>query len=183
MESVIRNEFGNQGSIITAKDVETVRSLFESRQNLWSHDELSQQFANTLDNKSEWEISSNFEIRPSLDIRYAIDHNYQGPKVHGRLPRQQGDAITIELPKPAMISQVILDSTNMTGLYSLQYSIEFSLDGDVWETAVENNAASDKNIEQTLGRTTKFIRITNHSVSKNSRWAITEIDLTGHYLN
>jgi hypothetical protein len=100
----------------------------------------------------------------------------------GRGFKEKGQAIIIELPEIAIISEVIVDSGGLTNFYSHYYTIEFSKDGNNWLKVIENSTATDVDHNHTLGHQAKFIRITNQQDSNSQPWRVNELSLFGSYL-
>ncbi|WP_158968784.1 discoidin domain-containing protein [Paraglaciecola sp. L3A3] len=178
----IRNEFGNQASIISKDDVTLAKQTFKDRSSLWSHEQLTSLFANPLPEKNAWKVTTNFKVKAKNGVKNLIDGKYSWPKFSGAEQRDKGHAITIELHRPAFVSQVIVDSKGMNDNYSRNIKIEFSMDGQTWTSIINNPAASDVEISETLGLKTQFVRITNQIESAGQNWGISELDLIGSYL-
>lgn len=180
--SYIRNNFGNQGSIVTAQDVAAVKKLNYAPKSMWTQAELDNKFAQELTNKAQWKVSVNFEVHPKLNLEKLTDTITKRPFFSSKGNREKGQAITIELPSAAIISEVVVDSNILKDFYSRHYSIEFSVDGNNWNTVIDNNRAGEMNREQTLGHKAKFIRLTNQLSANRKPWRIQEISLFGSYL-
>ena len=180
----IRNEFGNDASMITAKDVAAVKQLNHASSGMWNQQTLENKFSNELTKKNEWQITTNFEVHQRFNTSKLIDNRIKRPFFSSLRPRKKGDAITIELPELAHISEVVIDSSSqeLKKFYSTKYTIEFSEDGSSWLTVKENETANQLDRNQTLGHKAKFIRITNQDNPNRKLWRIHEINLIGSYL-
>jgi mono/diheme cytochrome c family protein len=179
----IRNEFGNQGSIVSKEDVEKVRISSQAREKMWTQDELTQAFSNKLNEKSKWKLTTNFKMDPERGVDKMINDHYSWPKARGAEARKKGHAITLELHKPAFVSQVIINSEAMLSHYARNVEVDFSIDGKRWVNITKNPAARDVEVNETLGLKTKFIRITNQIDSAGENWGISELDLIGSYVD
>ena len=177
----IRNEFGNEASLVTAKDVAAVKKLNQAPENMWDQKTLEHKFSKELTDKAQWKVSANFEVHPRMNITRLTDNIQERQLFSSKEKRAKGQAITIELPKTANISEVIVNSEGLTDDYSRHYIIEFSNDGKEWFTVINNPAAVEFNREQTLGYQTKFIRITNQVGGNRRQWRLNEISLFGSY--
>ncbi|MGJ8681381.1 DUF7133 domain-containing protein [Paraglaciecola sp.] len=177
----IRNEFGNKGSIVTKQNVAQVKQYADERTKMWTHKELADSFTQILDEKSSWKVTTNFNTMPRSGVKTLIDGNQSWPKFRGAQRREKGHAITVELHKPALVSQVIINSKGMNDNYSRNIQIDFSVDGVNWFNVVKNPAAVDVDISETLGFKTKFVRIINQINSAGHNWGIAELDLIGSY--
>lgn len=178
----IRNDFGNDASLITADDVSAVAKMQYAPEGMWTQTELDNKFAQELNDKPQWKVSTNFKIHPNLNLEKLTDNKFERPFFSSKGNRDKGHAITIALPKIAVISEVVIDSTLLTAFYSRHYTIEFSVDGSEWNTVVENRTAGELNREQTLGHQAKYIRITNQKKANRKPWRIHEVSLFGSYL-
>lgn len=175
----IRSEFGNNASMIRTEDVAAIKALYPDRETMWTQDAVEQQFSQPLNNKSLWKISTNFDQHRTMTAKYLVDglgRNGDGrPWFGSQGDRTAGDAITIELPAAAYLTEVVLGSWG--GNSSRSYLIEFSLDGEQWQVVADNRFDESYEKAQTFGHKTKFIRIINRE--EGSRWIISEIDLIG----
>jgi len=180
----IRNEFGNDASMITTKDVAAVKQLKHTSNGMWNQQSLETKFSKEISKKKEWKITTNFDVNPRFNTSRLIDNRIKRPFFSSNSPRKKGDAITIELPEIAHISEVLIDSNSLElkAFYSKKYTIEFSEDGKDWLTVIENLTADQVNRNQTLGHKAKFIRITNQDNPNRKLWRIQEINLFGSYL-
>jgi len=175
----IRNDFGNSASMIPAKDVATIKAMYPDRASMWTQESLQHQFAQKLGDKNLWKATTNFTQHPRMtsdNLTDGLDHNDENGHWFGsRGSRTNGDAITLELPAAAFITEVILSGRGDNS--SRSYLIEFSLDGEQWQIVADNNFDKSYLKAQTFGHKTRFIRITNRE--EGSRWLISEIDLIG----
>jgi hypothetical protein len=149
---------------------------------MWDQVTLENKFSKEITNKSEWKVSTSFEVHPKMNLVRLTDDIKEGKLFSSRNKREKGQAITIELPQVAIISEVVIDSKGLANTYSRYYTIEFSIDGKDWELVINNPAAIDFSREQTLGHQAKFIRITNQVGGNRRQWRLNEISLIGSYL-
>lgn len=177
----IRNEFGNQASIVSKQDVTTVKNQLADNSTLWTHTQLNNKFSKPLTEKQAWKVSTNFKVNPKNGIKNLTDGNPSWPKFRGAEQREKGHAITVELHKSAFVSQVTVDSKGMNNNYSRSVDIDFSNDGENWVNITRNSAAQSVEVSETLGLKTKFIRITNQIKSAGDNWSIAELHLLGSY--
>jgi mono/diheme cytochrome c family protein len=178
----IRNDFGNEASMITAEQVAAVKELNYSPEGMWTQAELDNKFAKELTEKSKWQVTTNFPVHKNLNLEKLTDNKFERPFFSSQRKRAKGDAISIKLPSIAIISEIVIDSTLLPKDFSRHYTVEFSIDGKQWMTVVDNPTATEVNRDQTLGHKAKYIRITNLRNAKNRPWRIQEISLFGSYL-
>jgi mono/diheme cytochrome c family protein/glucose/arabinose dehydrogenase len=178
----LRNSFGNQGSMITSQDVAAVKKMQYAPKGMWTQAQLDSKFSQELTNKSEWKVSTNFNVHPNLNIEKLTDTLTKRPFFSSKTNREKGQTITIELPAIAYVSEVVIDSNTLRAFYSRHYTIEFSEDGISWAKVIDNKSAGEVNREQTLGHKAKFIRLTNQVGANRRPWRIQEISLFGSYL-
>ncbi|WP_158969628.1 c-type cytochrome [Paraglaciecola sp. L3A3] len=177
----IRNDFQNEASLITTEDVAKVKEINKDREQMWTQKELQTKFSKELTNKPKWKTTANFESHRRLNLDKLIDAKF-GPPFSTKGFKEKGQAITIELPNIAIISEVVIDSSQVKVFSSLFYNIEFSEDGVNWYTVIKTLTATEFDRNQTLGQQAKFIRITNMQDSNVHPWRINEISLFGSYL-
>lgn len=179
----IRNDFGNQASAISQSQVEAIQDRFSTREQMWTQQELQARFATELSNKDLWQVSTNMETPERQPLRRLIDGSNENAVWRSGSARQAGDSITVELPRAASLSEVVIDSSGLNNDYSRGYQIEFSLDGENWKQVLDNPAATDYDRNQTLADTARFVRIVNQVGGTTRRWGIREISFVGAYLN
>lgn len=178
----IRNAFGNEASLITPEQVAEVKSLFSSRDVMWTQEELRTRMSTPLADKALWTVSSNVDSRPNQPLTNLLDGNGDEPSVwRAATARADGQAITLELPASASITEVVIDSRELNNFYSRSYRIEFSEDGEQWRQVIYNPVGTQYDRNQTLGHRGKYIRITNQAGGTTREWRIREIDLVGSY--
>jgi len=175
----IRNEFANSASMVRAADIAKIKSLYPDRETMWTQDSAEQQFSQQLSDKSQWKVTMNFKQHRTMTSKYLLDgldqNNDEDHYFRSRSNRTNGNAITIELPEAAAITEVILGSWE--GYSSRNYFIEFSLDGKQWQVVADNKFDPNYEKAQTFGRKARFIRITNRE--EGGAWIIAELDLIG----
>ena len=145
-------------------------------------DELVNKFGKEITNKPQWKASANFTIHKNLPIKYLIDGSNTSSSFGSKEKRTKGQAITIELPSAAYISEVVVDSKGLADHYSRFYTIEFSVDGVNWDVVINKPNAVEFNRDQTLGQKAKFVRITNQVGGNRRQWRLKEVSLFGSYL-
>ena len=167
--------------MISAEQVAEIRALYAGRETPWTQSELESQFSSTLDDRANWQVSSNVESDPNRPLQLAVDGNSEGGAWGSAVRRQTGQSIVIELATAANITEVIIDSNGLSDYFSRSYTIEISIDGVIWDEVVNNEVASTRDRNQTLGHEARFVRITNQAGAARRQWRIREISLVGKY--
>lgn len=180
--SYIRNDFGNQASMVRPEDVLAVKEMNYAPQGMWTQAALYNKFGKELGKKKDWKVTTNFPVHPNFNIARLTDNRIERPFFSSKAKREPEQTITIELPAQATISEVVIDSSLLPKDYSRHYTIEFSEDGSHWNKVIDNPTASEVNTEQTLGYRAKMLRITNKLGAERRPWRIQEIKLYGSYL-
>ena len=75
----IRNDFGNEASMITKEDVSAVKKMDYASGAMWSQETLENKFSNELTKKSQWKITTNFKVHPKLNIEKLTDNLVERP--------------------------------------------------------------------------------------------------------
>ncbi|MDN4501128.1 discoidin domain-containing protein [Alteromonadaceae bacterium BrNp21-10] len=175
----IRNNFGNQASMVTPEQIATLRTLDE-RQSPWTLTELNQTFANQLTNKTEWKFSASHN---SKNFDALIDGKPGWPKWDSEALQSVGMWLQLELPQTYNISRVEMECRNWVWNCATAFDLQFSVDGENWQTVDNNIQKGDQRISDTLGQPARFIKFVLKNGSSTHAWSVTELDLYGSLLN
>lgn len=189
--SYIRNDFGNQASLISADQIAQLRLIESDRKasdgaEYWTVDALEQRFSQPLNNKAEWIVSASHGSPE--DLSNAIDgvKNVE-QRWTSKITQQPGIWFQIELPELTAVSEIHLMTTYPTRDYARGYTVEFSEDGSYWTTVDENlqqQAPPDGvSINDRMLMPTRFIRLTLTGHDESRWWSINEIDIYGSALS
>jgi hypothetical protein len=102
--SYVRNAFGNSGSLVTAADVARARAATDKRTEPWTAAELERALPRVLTTDRSWKLTA------SHNPATAADALTIKPWTSGR-PQQPGMWLQIEMPRPALLTEVEFDST------------------------------------------------------------------------
>jgi putative heme-binding domain-containing protein len=136
--SYIRNNFGNSGSFVAPEEVAKVRSAAAGRNYPWTIEELQTLLPGFLRYRPDWKVAASaesvlahFGINGSGFIRWDAGE-----------PQKPGQWFQIELPEPARLSEIQLDSPpsfppGSPGSFPRGFKVEVSTDGKSWMGSAE----------------------------------------------
>jgi mono/diheme cytochrome c family protein len=102
--SYIRNSFGNAGGVVTAAEVARVRASVGNRKTQWTVAELEASLPHLLDPQPAWKISASHNADAAAGALTLRAWNSQAAQTPGMW-------FQVELPQPAMITEIQFDST------------------------------------------------------------------------
>jgi mono/diheme cytochrome c family protein len=178
--SYVRNAFGNSASIITPEDVARVRAATADRKTMWTVEELEASLPVPL-------LAENWTASASHNQESAAGGlNFAGWSTEE--PQAPGMWFLIELPEPAVITEIEFMSTSQGGgrggapptvLYPRAYRVQVSMDGEQWSASVAEGrgtgAITTIEFEPVRAR---FVRITQTAAAENApAWAVQRLRL------
>jgi putative heme-binding domain-containing protein len=177
--SYIRNSFGNSASFILPAEVAKARTAAGNRNYPWTVEELQRLLPGFLPYRPDWKITAShhsdqahFGINGQSYIRWDAGE-----------PQQPGQRFQIELPQPATLNEIQLDSWEGfpagNGGFPRGYKLQVSLDGASFGPAIAEGKGSGSitriAFKPTRGR---FFRITLTDAAENApAWSIQKIRL------
>jgi len=171
----VRNNFGNNKSMITPEMVASVRKMNTSRANMWTQKELENLEPKEITNTKSWKLSASHNQKT---VAAAIDRNTKSH--YTTSARMVPDMwIQIELPAPVQIERVDMESVTKPTDYPVEYTVNFSLDGKTWETSSAQKGTPQVSSFYTAPVKARFIRIKQTGKSSKYHWAIDELRLFG----
>jgi mono/diheme cytochrome c family protein len=172
--SYVRNNFGNDASIISTNDVARVRARFKQRTQPWTLDELHRVIPQFLPHRETWKVSASHASNRAVR---AIDGN-PATRYETGVEQVPGMWFQIELPTPQTISGMYLDATSSPRDYPRVYKVEISDNGKKWKKPVATGRGNARTTEiQFEPVKTKFIRITQMGKARGLYWSIHELQL------
>ncbi|MDB6072662.1 MAG: hypothetical protein JWO89_302, partial [Verrucomicrobiaceae bacterium] len=178
VSSYIRKAFGNNGKMVSKKEVEKLRSALKNRALPWTIEELAQNFPQPLTNRNQWKITASHKER---DVGLAVDGDMHSRWTSGT-SQAPGMWLQIELPEATDISGLVLDSGNSHNDYPRGYNVELSMDGKDWGAKPSLEGKGEVGMIEFMLATpakTKFIRITQTGQVKGLYWSVHELDVLG----
>jgi mono/diheme cytochrome c family protein len=187
ISSYVRTSFGNAGGFVTPADVARVRAATANRKAMWTPRELEATLPRRLEVQPTWKAtaSHNADTAPvALTTRAWTSGAPQAP----------GMWYQLELPQPAMLTEIEFDSPSpgggrgrgagapaaaSGGPYPRGYRVEVSMDGAKWgkPVAVGKGTGPHTSIGFTPVRA-KFLRITQTDTVENPpNWTIANVKL------
>ncbi|MCM8530481.1 MAG: discoidin domain-containing protein [Lentisphaeraceae bacterium] len=172
--SYVRTHFGNHSSIISKEDVTAVRKATKGRKVPWTLPELEKNSPSLLANKKQWKLTAS---HGQNKVMYAIDGNWDKRYDSGAY-QTPGMWFQVELPTAQDITAINIDSGPSQNDFPKSYSVEVSLDGKNWTTALQKRSGQTALTEIKLsGQTAKFIKITLHEKKNGKYWSIHAMDI------
>ncbi|MDB6053547.1 MAG: coagulation factor 5/8 type domain protein [Verrucomicrobiales bacterium] len=172
--SYVRNSFGNNAPVIDASEVAKVRASMKSRIAPWTVEELQAALPQALTNRSQWKLTGSH--RPDA-LKAAVDGN-SSTRYDTGVQQKPGMWVEVELPEPAIVSNLLLDSAKSPQDYPRIYKVELSMDGTHWDKPVASGRGMRPVTEISFEPTkTRFIRITQNGVAEGLFWSIHELDI------
>ncbi|NQZ58782.1 MAG: discoidin domain-containing protein [Lentisphaeraceae bacterium] len=175
--SYLRASFGNNGSIITAKEVSVIRAASKDRQTPWKFSELKATHPSAILKRKRWKVTASHNIR---FCENAIDEN-RGNRYDSGKKQALGMWFQIELPQPRELHGLVLDAAQSSADYPRGYKVQTSSDGKSWSEPVAQGEgrASLTSIKFTKAVTAKFVRISLTKDKKSKIWSIHDLYLIG----
>ncbi len=172
--SYVRNNFGNNASIISTNSVARIRSTFKERTQPWTIEELNSIAPQFLTNRASWKVSaSHVSDRASRAIDGKPETRYETG-----VEQVPGMWFQIELPEETTISGLYLDAASSDRDYPRGYKINVSNDGSQWNEPIATGKGNSRTTEILFPSTkTKFIRITQTGTARGLFWSIHELQV------
>src|SRR5262249_52419879 len=134
--SYVRNAFGNSASVVKPAEVAKVRAEAGKRSFPWTVAELESTLPGFLRYRPDWKVTAShngqfagFAINSPGFVRWDAGE-----------PQQSGMWFQVELPRPATLGEVQLDSPgsfgNAPGTFPRGYKVQVSADGQAWSDPV-----------------------------------------------
>jgi mono/diheme cytochrome c family protein len=171
----VRKAFGNEGPLLTKRDVRRVRKATEGRAVPWTLEELSAASPIPIESHTGWKLSASHNAG---DIDKIVDGD-EATRWNSNALQSPGMWIQIEFPDETEVAGVVLDSTQSANDYPLGYEVEASDDGHTWGRPVIRGRGVDA-VTDILFRklvTTRFLRVTLTQTSKWNSWSIHELQV------
>jgi mono/diheme cytochrome c family protein len=182
--SYVRNSFGNSGTFATADDVARVRAAAATRVP-WTIPELEASLPHALVSDATWKVTASHDARPVPQANAEGGYNYAS-NAAGALnfmgwttgvPQQPGMWFQIELPAPAMLTEIQFTSSSIGGrggaapvwTFPRRYQAQVSMDGTAWSAPIaEGEGGPGVTVISFAPVRTKFVRITQTAAVENA---------------
>jgi mono/diheme cytochrome c family protein len=183
--SYVRTSFGNRGDMVTPADVARVRAEVAGRKGPWTLPELEATLPTPLDSQ-QWKLSASHgagTASGAVTLRGWTSGVSQMP----------GMWFQVELPQPAMVTEVQFDSANAPAgrgapgaapgaapapapivWYPRSYSVQVSMDGKKWSKPVAEGQGTGSHTTATFAPArAQFVRITQtDNIADAPQWSI-----------
>ncbi len=172
--SYVRNNFGNNASLIHSNDVAALRSVFKERTQPWTLEEMRGVVPQFLTNRPSWKVSAS---HVSDRAGRAIDGKPETRYETG-VEQIPGMWFQIELPEETLVSGIYLDAASSPRDYPRGYKVDVSDDGKHWIESIATGQGNARTTEITFAPVkTKFLRITQTGKARGLFWSIHEMQL------
>jgi mono/diheme cytochrome c family protein len=184
--SYVRNSFGNSAGLVTADQVASVRKA-TPRKGPWTFAELLPTVPAPLANTSEWKASASHNAEAAINVLGATP----GARWETGAPQQPGMWFQIELPQPATIAELQVDSFvqgaggrgrggrggGPPAVGPVAYSVQVSMDGTTWQPPVAQGPGLTPRTTIPFARVqARFIRINQTGTApKGEAWGIQQV--------
>jgi putative membrane-bound dehydrogenase-like protein len=169
----VRKAFGNEGPLVTKRDVRRVRKATEGRATPWTLEELSAENPIPIESHAGWKLTASHNAG---DIGKIIDGD-NATRWSSNDLQSPGMWIQIEFPETTEVAGLVLDSTPSPNDYPLSYEVEASDDGHTWGKPVLRGRGVDAVTDILFRKPVKvrFLRVTLTQTSKWNSWSIHEL--------
>jgi len=173
----VRNSFGNSASLIEDVDVKRIRAESQQRVEPWTLGELNRYDPPPLEPRSAWKLTASHH---SQSLASAIDGR-QNTRWDTRGVQRPGMWFGVQLPQPMWVMSLVLDTRGSNADYPRGYRVQVSNDGADWGEPVAEGRGHQPvtEIELSVPRAIKYIRITQTGSSPNKYWSIHELTIKG----
>ncbi len=185
--SYVRTSFGNAGGFVTPADVARVRAATASRKAPWTQADLEATLPVRLEPDPAWKVTAS-QNSDTAAVALRMSTWSTGA------PQAPGMWFQIELPQPALLTELQFDSPVPGGRGGRGrgaagpppvapaphgYRVEVSLDGTKWGKPVAEGKADDAHTSIAFPPTrAKFLRITQTDAVENGPvWAMSNVRL------
>jgi mono/diheme cytochrome c family protein/glucose/arabinose dehydrogenase len=164
--SFIRNQWGNEASVLEETDVKAIREQTKERLTPWTQNELA------IFNSSEWILTASHGKR---SVRAAIDGNSRTRFSTGQ-PQKPGMWFQVEFPSAILVKKITLDTTRSANDWPQKYEITYSSDGETWSEPILKGVGERPLTEIRLKPViAKKVRITQTGSKSGLHWSIHEL--------
>ena len=184
--SYVRNSFGNSAGLVTSDQVAEVRKA-SPRKAPWTLMELLPTVPAPLTNTSDWKVSASHNAAAAINVLGATP----GARWDTGAPQQPGMWFQIELPQPATIAELQIDTFvqgaggrgrggrggGPPAVGPVAFSVQVSMDGTTWQPPVAQGPGSTPRTTISLARVpARFIRINQTGSAQNGEaWGIQQV--------
>jgi mono/diheme cytochrome c family protein len=176
--SYVRNNFGNEATLVTETDVARARAASGDRKTPWTVDELEASLPHPLVPDATWKVTASHDARPTPSANAAGAFNMLGNAADALnllgwttgVPQRAGMWFQIELPASRRLVELQFTSSTIGGgrggppaaaTFPRGYRIQVSSDGTSWSAPVaEGDGKAGITTIAFAPVTARFVRIT-----------------------
>lgn len=169
----IRNSWGNEAPLVLPEDVARVRRHEGLRSTPWTMEELLPGGSPILEERDRWVLTASHNPDKA---GHCVDGDASSRWDTGTAMRP-GMWFQVELPEPARVLSMTLDTRGSAGDYPRGYEVRVSADGEAWSEPVARGAGTAPVVEIELdeGPPTRFLRIQQTGSTDGLYWSIHEL--------
>jgi mono/diheme cytochrome c family protein/type 1 glutamine amidotransferase/glucose/arabinose dehydrogenase len=175
--SYIRTGFGNGASVVEPKDVARVRAAHPGRTEAWTLEDLRNLHPQPLANRAQWKLRSNRSRAAGSNASAAYTTGPVKLTLTVDVGKTAGAWLEIELPEPAILSEVRLGSSKSPRNYARAVKVEFSENGTDWTNAGTGKGTNPILEVSCTPTRAKFVRVTHTDPSTNVTWTLDDVVL------
>jgi len=173
----VRNSWENNSPRLDSSIVKAVRAETPKRIGPWTLAELKVLDPPAFEDRASWKLTSNHSagalglaIDGKADTRWSTAKSMSG-----------GEWLAVELPDPATIQSLTLDSKKSPYDMPRRYAVHLSNDGKDWGSPVAQGRGikGSMTIKVSSSKPTKFVRITQLGRTTKNHWSIHELNIKG----
>jgi putative membrane-bound dehydrogenase-like protein len=186
VSSYIRNSFGHSAGMVTPADVARVRAEMAARKSVWTIPELEASLPRLLD-VQQWKLTASHGAESAPGAATLRGWSSATPQAPGMW-------FAVELPQPAVVTEVQFDSNMASGRggrggrgappagpaptpvigYPRGYTVQVSVDGKTWSKPVAAGKGEGQRTTITFAPTrARFVRITQTDAALDApAWSI-----------
>jgi hypothetical protein len=185
--SYVRTSFGNAAGVVSAEQVEAIRSA-NPRKTPWTLPELLPTVPAPLTNVAEWKVTASHNAAAANNV---ISAATPPARWDSGSAQQPGMWFQVELPRPETIAELQIDSAatgpggrgrggrgaGVPAIGPVAFSVQVSMDGTTWPPALVEGSGSTPTTTIVIPRTqARFIRINQTGTAANGEaWGIQQI--------
>lgn len=179
--SYVRNAFGNSGSFVTAVEVAQVRAATRGRTSPWTVGALLASMPRAILPEPNWQATASHQTNKARD-------GFSYEAWSSGVPQRAGMWFQVELPAPRRLAEIEFTSPPQgggrggappVGTFPRAYTVEVSLDGTRWSTAVAGQQGAGPSTTAAFAPVrARFVRITQTSEAGDAApWTIQRLRL------
>lgn len=169
----IRNSWDNEAPLVLPEDVARIRRHEDGRTAPWTMDELFPGGSPILEQRDTWTLTASHNGHKAGNC---VDGD-EGSRWDTGTAMRPGMWFQVELPEPARVLSLTLDTRGSDRDYPRGYEVRVSDDGETWSDPVASGTGTYPVVEIELDEVaaTRFLRIQQTGSTQGLYWSIHEL--------